>query len=347
MKIGLIIYPPIYYSSLYRVSMDIAYALKELNHEVHLIYDINRTNESFFYTRSKLDTNIYMHPVLLEDLINQASQYDFNIVYLPLSTVDWSSLKWNKLNYYLYALYEGVIINNMNDSILNNAQSIATTTLVHKKILGKKLNRLVEYIPHTSNYKEINKDYNQRKNLLFLGIWQDRKNIPYLFQLISMLSKDMSLILLTQSYLNAVRKSLTLLSKMYKTRKRIILWDIGSTPSNIQLQKIFNEARIYISLTGAEGFELPLLDAMMSGLPVVKLYIPEVWHNWEWIQPSEAVLTYWGEYMIPKLDKEAINTITELYYDEDYWYKIRDYNNKFREYYSWNNWVKRIEKWIK
>jgi len=349
MKIGLYTYPPIYHSSLWRVTTDIAAALKELGHQVIIAYHPDRA-ESYFKIRQPLEKDIYLYPVKDENVPEVLNQCDYNIVYNPMSRVNISGIEWEKIRYSVYALYEGIILNPMNNKVIGYADKVIATTPAHMKLLEKTFNKEVKYIPHTFNsdiFRWSDYTYGDREGLLFIGNYYPRKNIPYLFALASQLPDEIRITLIVSLGYSDFKAKLRLLNRIWKTEDKIEVWNMNFLPNDLDIAFQYSIHKYYISLSGAEGFELPLLESMACGTPVIKLWTPEAqWNDWEWIEPESIQYTWWGGYFIPKINEETVNFITDLYYDEKIWKRIRDKYKKRINDFTWDKWVSRWEEVI-
>lgn len=116
-----------------------------------------------------------------------------------------------------------------------------------------------------SEKDNVRKKYNlPLEFLLYVGAIEKRKNIETLLRAIHVLTSDISLVIVGRetSYSKVIRQ----LSKSLNLDRRIIFLNNISTN---ELPAIYQLAKIFIFPSIFEGFGIPILEALCSGIPVI------------------------------------------------------------------------------
>lgn len=108
---------------------------------------------------------------------------------------------------------------------------------------------------------------------LFVGVNQQRKKIPFLLEAFAKFAQDKEdalLVLHTQP--KPARPSfhgwdIQYLLQQYGLENKAVI--SNDQVSKAKLNKLYNFATVLVSATGGEGFNLPAVEAMMAGLPLV------------------------------------------------------------------------------
>lgn len=110
-----------------------------------------------------------------------------------------------------------------------------------------------------------------KKFIIYVGNVYPHKNIEALAQAMKVLGPEQDLQLILPSARNVFLQRTETMMEQYGVRSYVIL--PGFVPDE-DLAVLFNQAEAYVFPTLAEGFGLPPLEAMMSGLPVVCSDLP-------------------------------------------------------------------------
>lgn len=208
--------------------------------------------------------------------------------------------------YYLYVVTEGrPLLDPIDIIILRNARKVFAPSIYSAKKIEEASGVRIEYLPHgvdTKFFKPI-KGYNRERNyvvLLTVANKYYRKGYDVLFYVAKkLIEKGIKF-----RWIVHTGRDLKIPPEVkgYVVRS---IW--GSVPDE-QLITLYNLADIYVVLSRAEGFNVPLLEASAVGLPVVATDIPA--HSWcEW-----KIKIPWTHIWYGKYDSDYI--ISE-YYEPD------------------------------
>jgi glycosyltransferase involved in cell wall biosynthesis len=108
-----------------------------------------------------------------------------------------------------------------------------------------------------------------KPNLLYVGGYDVRKNIPTLIDALAIVKKhipDVKLTLPGRYTPSSLVPDFTSLIKFHKLQDNIIF---PGFVSDQELETLFQEARVFVYPSQYEGFGLPILEAMGQGIPVI------------------------------------------------------------------------------
>jgi len=174
----------------------------------------------------------------------------------------------------------------------------------------------------------INEKYNlPKKYILFLGRINVRKNIELLLEVMPEIDANIHLLIIG----GKDHKSFDIDSLItnLKIRNRVLL--LGHIDFN-SLTKILSQAYLFVFPSFAEGFGLPPLEAMKSGIPVIvseSTCLPEIC--------GEAAL-----YFNPKSKKELLFQINRINNDEGLYKEMLLKGLKHSENFTWSKTVQKI-----
>jgi len=166
----------------------------------------------------------------------------------------------------------------------------------------------------------LKKQYNLSKYILSLGSLIDRKNYPVLIEAFAHIeNKDISLIIVGQT--GPAKDKINEAIKKYALQDRIIItgYFAGS------LEVLYKGAELYVQAAYYEGFGIPVLEAMVLGVPVItsnSSSLPEV--------GGDAVL-----YFNPNMPKQLTKQINCLLNDKELHNSLSLKGLKQAELFSW------------
>ncbi|MCF0240713.1 MAG: glycosyltransferase family 4 protein [Streptococcus gallolyticus] len=162
------------------------------------------------------------------------------------------------------------------------------------------------------------KECPRKDQVCFIGARQQNyKNFKFAVDVVSKL-KDIKLVVIGSKLTD---EETTLLADKLGSRYESVVF-----PSSEEISKIYNESKALLYLSSYEGFGLPVLEAMASGLPVVCLNsssIPEI--------AGDAGL------MLDKLDmNEAVDKIKSILDDSSFFSSVVEAGLKNAKNFSWD-----------
>ncbi len=107
-----------------------------------------------------------------------------------------------------------------------------------------------------------------------------------------------------------------------------------SKPSNEEVNKLYNQATVFVQTSRHEGFSLPLLEAMATGTPVV---CTDANGNQDFCKDGKNCL------MVEHDDVEGLRTaLDKLFADPDYRKQLSREAKKTAEAYHWDHVIKKV-----
>lgn len=170
---------------------------------------------------------------------------------------------------------------------LTNARQIITDSMASKAdiidrihLTGDKINviylaadDIYKKLPSSSSQKQITNKYRlPARYLLYVGDVNWNKNILGLLHAIRLTHSDLPLVLVGSALLNSSLPEVREINNLIESLKigdRIVR--VGYVP-DIDLVSIYTMAAVYIQPSFAEGFGLPVLEAMSCGCPIVSSF---------------------------------------------------------------------------
>lgn len=156
----------------------------------------------------------------------------------------------------VFSLFDGYLIHKFDKVVVVSEKT--ENELIQKYGNIKKINVISNGVD--PKYIPITKKARRKKFLLYLGQLIERKNIPFLFQVINFLPADYELIICGDGPLRSE------LEKM--APKRVTF--TGNVSEEDKLN-YYREADIFVYPSRKEGFGLAILEALSCGLPVITL----------------------------------------------------------------------------
>lgn len=347
----LIVHPFYLYSGLWNTTTLLAETLTELYNSVYVIYESSLGD---MYATLRIENNVTYYPLPTKQWKDFIGKDRDILVFAPFSVYNITDrarfLIDEGYEYNVFPLYEGIVLNPMNNELLENASNIMSCSPFHAHLISNLIKKHVEYIPITSvNPITPSKfSFKERSGIGFIAKYGDRKNINFLISLLAQLPEEIKLYLAVSASKSEL-KILNYQVKLWNLEDRVLFVTPYRKLRPSEINYLLNGLKLYVSLSGAEGFEIPLLENALAGTPVFKLNIPETtWMRFNKLSIDGWIPTWWGGYFIPKLNKADIEYITSFYYNEDDWskysYRLRDeavkINNEF-----FNKFISWVERW--
>jgi glycosyltransferase involved in cell wall biosynthesis len=188
----------------------------------------------------------------------------------------------------------------------------------------------------SSMQQKVGKKYQLPKNfILYVGDINYNKNIPMLLEAVSQLEESFSLVLLGKNFKPQVIpewQSISEAISKHSLQNRVqFLTSVDTVP---ELAAIYSQASVYVQPSLAEGFGLPILEAMQCHCPVVCF-------------KQSAMVEVGGEYAVyPRtVDAEAL---AEAIHSVLHWDKL-SHHKWVTQAYSWSrtfSWKKTAQQMV-
>ncbi|NRD19641.1 glycosyltransferase family 4 protein [Winogradskyella eckloniae] len=279
--------------------------------------------------------------------INFLSNYDVFHGVTHLSKIEPQNAKQTK---FIYTIHDAIfsIFDRDNEATkklyaalqqkINKSSSLVyisefTKTSIHKKFQIP--SHVKEYVIYNGNPLENEKPIKSNTYnfpyLLSVGEFRGYKNQDKLIPMLSFLNPEIKLIFIGKCSKNKKQEIIDL-AKKHHVEHRVIIKGIVSEDSK---KDLYSNAQALVHPSLAEGFGLPVVEAMSFGIPVIisnKTSLPEV---------GGTVAHYWNEYepeYMANIVKTALSEFKE--HPEQ---KIKELNNQAKKF-SWSNAAKQYLK---
>ncbi len=152
--------------------------------------------------------------------------------------------------------------------LLDQADYVATVSHTSKKLIEamRLTDRKIGVIYNAPSLKPAKPSTSYKKELVYMGSFMEYKNVELLVRAMKFLP-DYKLHLVSR--ITPARKAE--LEKLLDDPDQVIFWNGASDD---QYSKLLKSACALVSASKAEGFGLPLLEAMSQGVPVVATNMP-------------------------------------------------------------------------
>ena len=216
--------------------------------------------------------------------------------------------------------YNKIISNAINNSlsIITPSKYIKNQILKKFEVSNKKINVIYEAAEeeYLSN-KSIAKG---NKYLLFVGNAYPHKNLTLLLDAISGVSKiNLKIVCSRDVFWQRLKNDI-------EDRKLSYRVELLGYKDTAELSKIFLNAKIYVTPSLSEGFGIPALNAMISGVPVVASDIPthrEIYENA-------------AAFFDPKNTKDIVKVLNKILDSSNEQEKLVRNGHKVSAKYSWS-----------
>lgn len=152
--------------------------------------------------------------------------------------------------------------------LLNQADYVATVSQTSKKLIAdmRLTDRPIEVVYNAPSLKPVQPAQAFQKELIFVGSFMKFKNVELLVRAVNLLpGYKLHLV----SRIAPDRK--IALERLAKNPRQVIFWN---GVSDEQYNKLLRTALALVTASKAEGFCLPLVEAMAQGVPVIASNIP-------------------------------------------------------------------------
>lgn len=152
--------------------------------------------------------------------------------------------------------------------LLNQADYIATVSHTSKKLISAMhlTDREIGVVYNAPSLKLTEPAENYKKELIYVGTFMEYKNVELLMKAMNLLP-DYKLHLVSR--ITPLRK--IELTRLLDNPRQVIFWNGAS---DAQYNKLLRTALALVSASKAEGFGLPLLEAMAQSVPVAATNMP-------------------------------------------------------------------------
>jgi glycosyltransferase involved in cell wall biosynthesis len=152
--------------------------------------------------------------------------------------------------------------------LLNQADYVATVSQTSKKLIQAMhlTDRRIGVVYNAPSLKPVKPGGGYKHELVYVGSFMEYKNVELLMRAMKLLP-DYKLHLVSR--ITPMRK--IELEKLLDNQRQVVFWNGASDE---QYGKLLKSALALVSASKAEGFGLPLLEAMSQGVPVVCTNMP-------------------------------------------------------------------------
>lgn len=219
-------------------------------------------------------------------------------------------------------------------SCLNNSSALVYISEFTKNFVQERFDipeHVKQFVIYNGNPLEGVEPIKSKKHafpyLLYVGEFRNYKNQKSLIPMLAHLPSDLKLIFVGKCS-SKQREELLELAKKHKVQNHIIL---KGTVSETEKIKLYSNARAYVHPSLAEGFGLPVLEAMGFGIPCIisnNTSLPEV---------GGTVATYWDDYEPESMAQKVTECLSG--FDQNPVEKAQALKNQAQKF-SWGNCAK-------